>query len=58
MPRQFGNSSDFASPVGFIAFRWPAFWWIEYYCGLHRYLRSYFRCMLENDCVVVFDLRA
>ena len=36
---------------------WPAFWWLEYYTGLHRYLRTWYRCLLENERVVVFDLR-
>src|SRR5262249_301433 len=24
----------------FIAFAWPAFWWLDYYKGFHDYLRS------------------
>jgi predicted O-methyltransferase YrrM len=45
------------SGAGFIAFGWPAFWWLEYYSGLYGYLRSRFRCLLNNDRLVVFDLR-
>ena len=41
----------------FIVFGWPAFWWFDYYLGLHHYLRSHFRCVLENERLVVFDLR-
>jgi CelD/BcsL family acetyltransferase involved in cellulose biosynthesis len=41
----------------FMVFGWPAFWWLEYYAGLHRYLRTCYRCLLENERVVVFDLR-
>jgi CelD/BcsL family acetyltransferase involved in cellulose biosynthesis len=41
----------------FMVFAWPAFWWLEYYEELHRYLRSRFRCLLENERIVVFDLR-
>jgi len=40
----------------FIAFTWPAFWWLQHYSGFNRYLRSKFRCALKNDFVVVFDL--
>ncbi len=40
-----------------IVFAWTAFWWLEYYPALHNYLRSNFRCVLENDQLVVFDLR-
>ncbi len=42
----------------FMVFAWPAFWWLEYYAGLHQYLRSQFRCALENERLIVFDLRA
>jgi glycosyltransferase involved in cell wall biosynthesis len=40
-----------------IAFAWPAFWWLDHYAGLHRHLRANFPCVLQNDRVVVFDLR-
>jgi SAM-dependent methyltransferase len=43
--------------ASFIAFGWPAFWWLDYYSGLHRHLRSEFSCVLENDRLVIFDLR-
>ena len=42
--------------AGFIVVAWPAFWWLEYYAGLHHHLRSRFRCVLENERLVVFDL--
>jgi hypothetical protein len=45
------------SGANFLVFAWPAFWWLEYYAGFHRHLRSNFRRALENDRVVVFDLR-
>jgi SAM-dependent methyltransferase len=45
------------SGASFLAFAWPAFWWLEYYAELHRHLRSTSRCVLENDRLVVFDLR-
>jgi glycosyltransferase involved in cell wall biosynthesis len=41
----------------FIVFGWPAFWWLDHYTELHRYLRSRFRCRLENRQLVVFDMR-
>jgi hypothetical protein len=44
--------------AGFVVFGWPAFWWLDYYAGLHRHLRTQFRCVLENDRLVVFDLRS
>ena len=42
----------------FLVFGWPAFWWFGCYLGLHEYLRSHFRCVLENERLVIFDLRA
>ncbi len=41
----------------FMVFAWPAFWWLDYYAGLQAHLQSRFRCVLENDRLVVFDLR-
>jgi hypothetical protein len=46
------------SGASFLVIAWPAFWWLDYYAGLHRHLRSKYRCVLENDRLVVFDLRA
>jgi hypothetical protein len=46
------------SGCAFMIFSWPSFWWLEYYTGLHRYLRSKFRCVRENDCLIAFDLRS
>ncbi|MBI3934184.1 MAG: class I SAM-dependent methyltransferase [Acidobacteria bacterium] len=43
--------------ASFMVFSWSAFWWLDYYSGLHSHLRSKFRCVLTNDRLVVFDLR-
>lgn len=40
-----------------IVFAWSTFWWFDYYAGLHHHLRTGFRCLLENDSLVAFDLR-
>jgi hypothetical protein len=45
------------SGASFIAFGWPAFWWLNHYSELYRHLRSKFRCVLQNDRLSVFDLR-
>jgi glycosyltransferase involved in cell wall biosynthesis len=45
------------SGATFAVFAWPAFWWLDYYADFHRHLRANFRCVLENDRLVVFDLR-
>jgi hypothetical protein len=41
----------------FMIFAWPAFWWLEYYSEFSGYLRARFPCSLENERLVVFDLR-
>jgi len=43
--------------ANFLIFLWPAFWWLDYYVEFQRYVRSTFRCILQNDRVVVFNLR-
>jgi len=43
--------------AAFIVFAWPSFWWLDYYSGLSRHLRSTFPCVLENERLVAFDLR-
>ncbi len=46
------------SGADYMVFAWPAFWWLDYYSGLHDYVRATFRCILQNERLVVFDLRA
>jgi predicted O-methyltransferase YrrM len=46
-----------AAGAAIIAFVWPAFWWLEHYSGLRDHLRGRYDCVLENDRMVVFDLR-
>jgi O-methyltransferase len=42
--------------AGFLVFAWPTFWWIDQRSALARSLRSRYRCLLENERVVVFSL--
>jgi hypothetical protein len=44
--------------AGFMVVAWPAFWWLDYYSGLSQYLRNNFPCRLENDRLVIFELRS
>lgn len=37
---------------------WPAFWWLTHYRKFHDHLRSSFRCLVDNDRTVIFDLRS
>ena len=44
--------------AAFVVFGAPAFWWLDYYSALSEYLRSKFTCVLENERLVIFDLRS
>ena len=41
----------------FMVFAWPAFWWLTHYSGLQRHLRSEFSCRLQNERLLIFDLK-
>jgi phospholipid N-methyltransferase len=41
-----------------IVFAWPSMWWLDHYAELYRHLQSGFRCVLENERLIVFDLRS
>jgi hypothetical protein len=43
--------------AGFLVFGWPAFWWLDHYRGLLQHLHRHYRCVLEDERVVVFALR-
>ena len=40
----------------FMVFAWPAFWWLEHYRGLSTRLRGKYRCVLETEHVIIFEL--
>ena len=43
--------------ASFIVFAWTAFWWLEHYQEFYKYLRTNYRCVLDNERLVVFDLK-
>lgn len=43
------------SGAKFIAFVWTTFWWLEHYAGFARHLRSQYRCVAENERVIIFQ---
>jgi len=43
--------------VSFLIVTWTGFWWLEYYIEWHHYLQSNFTVILQNERLVVFDLR-
>jgi exopolysaccharide biosynthesis predicted pyruvyltransferase EpsI len=44
------------SGANYMVLAWPAFWWLDYYSGLHDYLNTNFSCMLKNERLIVYDL--
>jgi predicted O-methyltransferase YrrM len=40
----------------FIAFVWPAFWWLDHYARLASLVRSCFREVVRTEEIIVFDL--
>lgn len=42
--------------ANFIVFAWPAFWWLDHYAALRRHLQSQFRCVLEDEHLIVYEL--
>jgi hypothetical protein len=44
------------NPVG-IFFASTAFWWLEYYSGMHHYLKSNYKCIVNNERLIGFSLR-
>jgi hypothetical protein len=45
------------SGAAFLGFQRPAFWWLEHYTGLADHLSAAYRRVLENERVILFDLR-
>jgi hypothetical protein len=45
-----------ASGASLIAFASSAFWWLDFYSGLHSHLRSNYRLLLESEYLVAFAL--
>jgi hypothetical protein len=43
--------------ASFLAFGWPAFWWLDCYRGFVDYLQHRYPCVLDNERLVLFDLR-
>ena len=46
-----------ARGVNYAIVGWPAFWWLEHFPEFDKHLRSRYRCEVENDRVIAFDLR-
>jgi len=47
-----------ADGARFIAFAWPAFWWLRHYSIFHQHLQRRSRLLLQNDRFVIFDLQS
>jgi hypothetical protein len=40
-----------------VAFAWPAFWWLQSYPELRKYLELTFPCVHRDELLIAFDLR-
>ena len=47
---------DRRAGCGLLVFTWNTFWYFTYYQRLSAYLRRHFRCVLDDDRMVAFDL--
>jgi glycosyltransferase involved in cell wall biosynthesis len=43
--------------AGYLVFSWPSFWWLEHYGNFYQALRLNHPCVLENDRLIIFDLK-
>ena len=43
--------------IDYIVFPWWSSWWLEYYSGLNRHIRSRYGCLVENERLTIFNLR-
>jgi SAM-dependent methyltransferase len=43
--------------AGWIVFGWTAFWWLDFYSLLHEYLRARYASVIEDEDLIVFDVR-
>jgi hypothetical protein len=46
-----------AEGAKFIVFWWADFWCLDYYTGFNSHLRASYPCILEDESLVIFDLR-
>jgi O-methyltransferase len=44
--------------AAFLLVAWPSIWWLDHYAEFHCYVRSRFRCLIENERIVLFELGA
>ena len=42
----------------FVVFIWASYWWLDYYGEFEHYLRSQFRCVVESERIIAFDLQS
>jgi Sulfotransferase domain len=43
--------------IRYLVIAWPCFWWLDHYSEFHAYLRNRFRILLNNERLLVMDLR-
>lgn len=43
--------------ASYIVFAWMAFWWLDHYKQFHEYLKQKYKCILESERLIIFDLK-
>jgi glycosyltransferase involved in cell wall biosynthesis len=43
--------------AAYIVFPWTSAWWLDHYTEFHQWLRSRHPCVLENERLIIFDIR-
>jgi glycosyltransferase involved in cell wall biosynthesis len=51
------ESQRLANAAAFVAFAWPALWYLEYYTAFREYLDSTYECLVSCKDLVIYDLR-
>jgi hypothetical protein len=46
------------SGAEYLVIGWPSFWWLDYYAHLRRHLEAKYQCVVNNDVLMIFDLRS
>jgi len=44
--------------ASYLVISWTSYWWREHYAEFYAWVRSHCRCVLENERLTIFDIRA
>jgi hypothetical protein len=41
----------------YLVIGWPSFWWTSYYTKFYQFVQTSFKCILENERLIIYDLK-